>query len=89
MYTTYRLLELEGGLYSLKGGAPLHDGGLADVLEDDTSATCHLVVHQLRPVLSLLLAVLLMGKYLALTLIAHQLHPVLPLLLAVLLNENI
>ncbi len=59
---TYRLLKLESGLYSLKGRAPFHDGRLADVLEDDPPTTRHLVVHQLRPVLPLLLAVLLDGN---------------------------
>jgi hypothetical protein len=56
---TYRPLELQGGLHGLQGRAPLHCGGLGDVLEDYLAPAHDLVVHELGPVLPFLLALLL------------------------------
>ncbi len=56
---TYRSLDLQGGLHGLKGRTPLHCGGLGDVLEDYLAPAHVLVVHELGPVLPLLLALLL------------------------------
>ena len=54
----YRFLELQRCLHRLQGGAPLHGGGFGDVLEDNLAAPAGLVLHELLPVLPLLVRVL-------------------------------
>ena len=53
------LLELQRGLEGVHDGAPVHGGGLGDVLEHDPAATLALVVHQLDAVAALLVRLLL------------------------------
>ena len=59
MNISHRLLELQGSLHGLQGCAPLHGGGLGDILEDNLASSLVLVLDELLGVLSLLVRVLL------------------------------
>merc|ERR1719427_1532859 len=51
--------QLKSSLHGLKWSAPLHAAGLGNILEDDTSSSLGLVLHQLHPVITLLIRALL------------------------------
>ena len=59
MSISHRLLELQGSLHGLQGCAPLHGGGLGDVLEDNLASSPVLILDELLAMVSLLVGVLL------------------------------
>ena len=52
-------LQLKSSLHGLKWSAPLHAAWLGNILEDDTSSSLGLVLHQLHPVGTFLVRALL------------------------------
>ena len=59
MSISHRFLELQSSLHGLQGCAPLHGGGLGDILEDNLASSLVLVLDELLPVFPLLVRVLL------------------------------
>merc|ERR1712203_803137 len=53
------LLQLKGSLHGLERSAPLHAGGLGDVLEDNLASSSVLILDELLAMVSLLVGVLL------------------------------
>merc|ERR550539_2216059 len=53
------LLQLKGSLHGLQRSAPLHAGGLGDVLEDNLASSSVLIFDELLAMVSLLVGVLL------------------------------
>ena len=58
MSISHRFLELQGSLHGLQGCAPLHGGGLGDILEDNLASSLVLVLDELLSVFPLLVRVL-------------------------------